>query len=180
MRVTGGTHRSRKILVPPGLSVRPTADKVRQAIFNILLKYDLPEGAVVLDAFCGSGALGIEALSRGASFCTFMDRETDYCRRNVRTLGMEDRASILTRDVLKPPALGTGTPAAALVFLDPPYEKGLTPKALRKLQESGWLASGALCVCESEKDSSPVTEGFLLLDTRTYGTTRISFLRSAI
>lgn len=177
MRVTSGTLRGRKLFVPKGRDIRPTTDKVRQAAFNILLKHGLPEGAVVLDGFCGTGALGIEALSRGAVQAVFMDSSRESlqaCAKNIESLGLADQAAVLRRDMRKPGAKPDDIPAAELLFLDPPYRQELMPAALTALAENGWLAKGAICVTETERRAvDEVPAGFTLRDDRIYGASRI-------
>lgn len=179
MRITGGEFRSRKILAPEGDSVRPTSDKMRQVIFNMLLKYGLPADAVVLDVFCGTGALGLEALSRGASFCTFMDeskKSLEFCRGNVESLKAAGRSKFIHRDALKPGKNEGG--AATLAFLDPPYRKGLVPPALAALAAGGWLAPGAVCIAETEEEAAlSIPDGFAFIDSRAHGGTKLLFFR---
>lgn len=179
MRITGGEFRSRKIAAPEGDAVRPTSDKMRQVMFNMLQKYNLPADAVVLDVFCGTGALGLEALSRGASFCTFMDeskKSLEFCRGNIESLKLAGRSKTIHRDALKP---GKNEGAAAtLAFLDPPYRKNLAPPVLAALAAGGWLAPGAICIAETEDQSAPpAPDGFALLDSRAHGGTKLWFLR---
>ena len=180
MRITGGEFRSRIIVAPEGQHVRPTSDKMRQVVFNMLVKYGLPQDAAVLDVFCGTGALGLEALSRGAAHCTFIDQSREslqFCRRNVESLKVLDRAAFIHRDALKVGARDEKTSPGALVFLDPPYRKDLVAPALSALAAGGWMADGAICVAEVEEES-PVSapEGFTLLDARAHGGTKILFL----
>ena len=167
MRITTGIYKGRALAVPPGDRIRPTSDRMRQAIFNILLQYGLPAGARVIDGFCGSGALGLEALSRGAAHVTFIDTDTACCAANVATLKAQDRARIIRRDVREP---GAADGAADLLFLDPPYGCGLLAPALTALAENGWLAPGAVCVSETEKaHAGDAPAAFLPLDRRAYG-----------
>lgn len=186
MRIIGGSHRGRRLAAPSGRDTRPTSDRTREALFNILAHSDwgiggdspLPE-ARVLDVFCGTGALGLEALSRGAGHCTFLDGERAalaVTRRNVADLGEEARATIIRADATQPPA----APAPCrLVFLDPPYGKALTEPALRALTAKGWLAPGAVVVTEiAADDPVGLPEGFSLLDERLYGETRVIFART--
>jgi 16S rRNA (guanine966-N2)-methyltransferase len=181
MRVTSGIFRGRKLLVPEGRDVRPTSDKVRQAVFNILLKYGLPDGVTVLDGFCGTGALGIEALSRGAAQGIFMDssRESlDCCRGNIEALGVEDKTLILKRDMLKPGARPAEAAPSELAFLDPPYRQHLMQPSLAALAENNWLATGAICVTESERQAADdIPDGFALEDDRIYGSSRIRIFK---
>ncbi len=178
MRITSGQFKGRILKAPAGAHVRPTADKVRQAIFNILLQYGHPNGSVVLDAFCGSGALGIEALSRGAAHCTMMDIDRasiQQARANIDMLGLDDQTVRLLRaDATHAPDIRTGgTPAPDLIFLDPPYRKGLIAPALFSLKKGGWIADDAIIVAESESEWPPNIEGFEHCTTRTYGDTSV-------
>ena len=181
MRITAGEWRGRKLTAPEGDDVRPTSDKVRQAVFNILGGYGLPGDAAVLDGFCGTGALGLEALSRGARFCVFMDNSKEslsFTRRNVIAAGADERSLLLQRDVLKPGARPATVEVAGLLFLDPPYRKSLAGQALAALAEGGWLAAEAVCVVECESGlAAPLPPGFALLDDRSYGGTRVLFYR---
>ena len=128
MRITGGLHRSRKLETPKNDAVRPTSDKVRQALFNMLNSRGLVRDAVVLDAFCGTGALGLEALSQGAARAIFIDKaksSTDLCHQNIETLNVGDQSCVLLQDSAKIKLRPDGIPHVELVFLDPPYRKGL-------------------------------------------------------
>lgn len=181
MRVVGGTLRGRPLEAPPDSAIRPTSDKVRQAVFNILASMGLPDGAVALDGFCGTGALGIEALSRGASHCHFLDRAAaslKLCARNLDRLGVRAAASLYQRDALQPGmAPGQGA-AAGLFFLDPPYAKDLAMPAMTALLEGGWLASGAVGVIETEIGGAGAPgPDFDLLDRRLYGDTSVLIVR---
>lgn len=185
MRIVAGRHRGRSLTTPADLAVRPTADRTREALFNILTSGKLSDegmkrlpGARVLDAFAGTGALGLEALSRGAEQATFMENYApaiEICRANIAALGEGERAELLACDVLHPrPA-----PAACdLVFLDPPYNQGLAEQALASLRAAGWMAPDALVSVELMK-SEPfaLPAGFSELDARTYGKARLIFLR---
>ena len=184
MRITGGKFGGRSLVAPRDARVRPTSDKVRQAIFNILLHNDFGtalEGARAADLFAGTGALGIEALSHGASFCLFVDDAAEsraLIRENVEALALTGASKIWRRDAttLGPMAAGAGGPFD-LVFLDPPYRKGLIAPALASLRDGGWLADGALLVAEiAEDEDIPPTDGVRQLDERTYGDTRVLFL----
>jgi 16S rRNA (guanine966-N2)-methyltransferase len=177
MRITTGIYKGRVLSVPPGDKIRPTSDKMRQAVFNILQQYGLPAGAVALDAFCGSGALGLEALSRGAAHAVFMDTDIKCASENIMKLGAGDAATIVRRDATKP---GTAKRAADLLFLDPPYRKGLLDPALTALASDGWLAPGAICVAETETSHTPGEHaGFERLDHRTYGAASLWLFRFA-
>ncbi len=186
MRIVGGRHRGRPLVAPEGLAVRPTADRTREALFNILDQGRLAaagsalRSARVLDAFAGSGALGLEALSRGAAHAVFMENQSvalAALRRNLETLGEGDHATLLAGDVLHPKAPLDGP--CDIVLMDPPYNQGLAAPALAALREAGWLAPGALVSVELMKSESLVPpEGFEVLETRSYGTARLLFLRA--
>jgi len=189
LRIVSGLWRGRRIFAPTAdTTVRPTSDRTRQAIFNILMHGEpylrdgepLPRGAAVADIFAGSGAMGLEALSRGAARCVFVDQAPPSLaaiRSNLRTLDAEDRADVMARDALRP---GRAPFAANLVFLDPPYGKGLCAPALEALAAQGWMAGDAICVAELAitEDLSP-PPGFITLDERRYGKAKAIFLRFA-
>lgn len=188
MRITGGVYRGRTLATPPDARVRPTSDKVRQAIFNILAHNDFGtgfalEGARVADLFAGTGALGIEALSHGAAFCLFVEDSAEsrgLIRTNVEALGLTGVTKIWRRDAtdLGPMAAGSGGPFG-LVFLDPPYHRGLIAPALAALRNGKWLSPKALAVVETAEDEIiPSTEGFELASERVYGETRVCFLKA--
>lgn len=177
MRITGGHHRGRIISVPKGQDIRPTSDKVRQAIFNMLFQYGLPGGAQVLDMFCGTGVLGLEALSRGAQFCTLIDKSPDSlrcARQNIKALGYEAQCKVLQKDSTKLGERALNHIPANLAFLDPPYRQALALPALMAAVQHGWLAAGALCVIEAEKDADIfVPDVCSLVKRKTYGDTQI-------
>lgn len=185
MRITGGKLGGRRLVTPDDASVRPTSDRTRQAIFNMLRHKDFGfgfelEGAAVLDLFAGTGALGIEALSQGARWCLLVDDSADsraLQRENIEGLGLTGATRIWRRDATN---LGPLGPSAGgpfnLVFLDPPYRKNLIPPALKSLKDGGWLADKALIVIESDAKEEIDITGFKLLDERDYGETRVRFL----
>ena len=186
MRITGGTLRGRNLAAPQDDRVRPTSDKVRQAIFNILAHNDFGtgfalNGARVADLFAGTGALGIEAISRGASFCLLVDDHAEsraLIRENVEALGLTGVTKIWRRDAtdLGPMNTGSGGPFD-LVFLDPPYRQNLMARCLKSLHDGEWLAPGAILVAETAEDEPiPETPGFRQLDERIYGAARVLFL----
>ena len=163
--------------------MRPTAERAREAVFDILAHNrfaprDLCLDARVLDAFAGTGAMGLEALSRGARFVTFMERDRaarQAIERALKAWGETGRAAILAADATKPPR---ATGPCDLVFLDPPYAEPLAAPALAALAAAGWLAQGALAIVEiAARAAFPPPEGFAMLDERTYGAARILFLR---
>ena len=187
MRVTGGQFRGRALAEPPDNRVRPTSDKVRQAIFNILAHNDFGlalEGAKVIDLFAGTGALGIEALSRGAAFALFVDDSAEsrgLIRGNVETLSLTGVTKIWRRDAtdLGPMAAGSGGPFD-LAFLDAPYRMGLTEKALASLVAGTWLTSGGIAVAETAQDETLATPaGLREIDRRSYGETALYIFASS-
>lgn len=184
MRIVGGRHRGRPLRVPPG-SVRPTADRVREAVFNILahgLDWAGFEDARVVDLFAGSGALGLEALSRGAARVTFVDTDgaaLHGIRRNAAALGEARAITLLKLDATRlPPPPRLAEAPCALAFLDPPYESGLAPPALKGLAARGWIADGALSVVEvAAREPLDAPPPFSVVDERVYGAARVVFLR---
>lgn len=184
MRIVGGQFKGRAIAAPAGRDTRPTGDRAREAVFNILAHAPWSqgvEGRRVLDLFAGSGALGLEAMSRGAVFALFV--ETDAAARgtirdNIEALGLFGTTRIHRRDAtdlgVKP--AGVGEPFD-LVFLDPPYGKGLGERAIARLGEGGWISADALIVLEVGADETPVTPGFETLDSRDYGAAKVVFLK---
>ena len=183
MRIVGGDLRGRPLAVPADRQVRPTTDRVREALFNILTHADWAEGALeeaqVLDACCGSGALGLEALSRGAAACSFMDLDgahLDLARRNAASLGVEGRCRFIRADVSRPPM---ASEPAGLVLFDPPYRSDLAARGLRALADAGWTGPGTLVALEQPgKSPVPEIEGFEPVDHRRYGATGLVFLRA--
>jgi 16S rRNA (guanine966-N2)-methyltransferase len=186
MRIVGGSHRGRPLQAPPGDRIRPTSDRAREALFNILAHRGWGPGGgpayagvTVLDAFAGTGALGLEALSRGAVRTIFLENDRTALatlRANVRALGEEARTATVPGDAAKPPA---ATARCALAFLDPPYGKGLAAPALEALSAAGWLEPGAVCVVETATaEALGAPPGFTLLDERRYGAARLTFLRA--
>ena len=181
MRVTGGTHRGRLLHTPKGRDIRPTTDKVRQAVFNMLHARGAVQGAFVLDAFCGTGALGLEALSQGAAFAVFLDKSREslnLCQDNVIALEMQDRVKLLLKNACKPGDRPEGLPVFNLVFLDPPYRQDLVARVLPVLTDHGWIASNGLIVLEMDKADRfadlPGCEG---VQEKTYGDTKIILLQ---
>jgi 16S rRNA (guanine966-N2)-methyltransferase len=186
MRIVAGTFRGRPLVAPKGHLTRPTADRARQAIFNVLEHAAWSpalEGARVIDLFAGSGALGIEALSRGAAFCLFVERAEPAraaIRANLAALGLEARARLDRRDAAALPARGVADAPCDLAFLDPPYGEGLGEAALTRLAAGGWLAADAVAVLErGADDAAGAPAGFELIDERRWGAARVSFLKPA-
>jgi 16S rRNA (guanine966-N2)-methyltransferase len=184
VRIVAGRHRGRRLLAPPGATVRPTSDRAREALFNILSHGRLAAegipfaGAAVLDAFAGTGALGLEALSRGADEAVFIEQDRaalTVLRNNIDAMGESARSRIVPGDATRPPRAISG---CAVVFLDPPYRSGLAGPALIALEAAGWLTPDAFAVVElaaSEHQAPPA--GFSLVDERVYGAARLLFLR---
>jgi 16S rRNA (guanine966-N2)-methyltransferase len=184
MRIVGGKHRGRRLFAPPGGAVRPTSDRAREALFDILSHGRFAEEGIpfvdeaVLDAFAGTGALGLEALSRGAAEAIFFEQNREALaalRRNVASLGESDRTQIRPYDATRPPRAGK---RCAVVFIDPPYRSGLAAPALAAIEAAGWLTPNVLAVIEigaSEQLEPPA--GFIRLDERAYGAARLVFLR---
>ena len=185
MRIVSGEFRGKALAAPPGQTTRPTSDRARQAIFNILEHAGWSNGvrdARVVDLFAGSGALGFEALSRGAAFCLFVetdDAARGAIRENVEAMGLFGRTRVHRRDATQlGQRPGADGPAFDLAFLDPPYGKGLGEAALAKLAAGGWLAPGAVAVVERGADEAPlVAPGYRELDVREYGAARVWFLK---
>lgn len=176
MRITGGIHRSRKLETPKNDLVRPTSDKVRQAVFNMLHSRDVIEESIVIDAFCGTGALGLEALSQGAVFCTFFDKSKssiELCKANVASLKETERSKIFIQDVTKLKQKPEELRAATLVFLDPPYHQNLIPKAIEAFYQFGWLTPDCFFVMEMAKDEIPDGAQVKIVQEKIYGDTKI-------
>lgn len=185
MRIVGGQFKGRAIAAPAGRDTRPTGDRAREAVFNILAHAEWSpgvEGRRVLDLFAGSGALGLEAMSRGAGFALFVETDAGArgtIRDNIEALGLFGSTRIHRRDAtdlgVKPAGLGE---PFDLVFLDPPYGKGLGEAALQRLQPGGWINPGALIIFECGADETPSVPNFETLDVRDYGAAKVLFLRA--
>ncbi|NVO17852.1 MAG: 16S rRNA (guanine(966)-N(2))-methyltransferase RsmD [Rhodoplanes sp.] len=184
MRIVGGRLRGRALAPPRSTAIRPTSDRLRESLFNILVHAygDPVSDARVLDLFAGTGALGLEALSRGAAFALFVDDGAEaraLIRQNVEALGLGGTTKIYRRDAQK---LGDAYPMTpfSLAFLDPPYGKGLAGPALAAARAGGWLAPDALVVVEESADAPlPPLEGFSELERRAYADTALTFLRAS-
>ncbi|HEX4192519.1 MAG TPA: 16S rRNA (guanine(966)-N(2))-methyltransferase RsmD [Stellaceae bacterium] len=185
MRIIAGKHRHRVLLAPDGQATRPTSDRARESVFDILAggrfsEQDACLDAMVLDAFAGTGAFGVEALSRGARHAVFIEKDRAArasLQKNIAALGETAHSAIVNGDATRPPR---ATGACSLVFLDPPYEEGLAAPALKALTQSGWLADNALAVVEiAAKEDLDVPETFETLDERRYGAAKFIFLRYA-
>lgn len=182
MRIIAGAWRGRRLQAPAGSATRPTADRVRQALFDMLLHApwggrDVLAGAAVLDAFAGTGALGLEALSRGAAGASFIERDRAALaalRANLAACRAEAQARVLEADAAHPPP---GTPCG-LVFLDPPYGEGLVARAVAALGAAGWIAPGALILAELGRDEAIPAIGTVLAE-RAHGPARLIVARAA-
>ena len=182
MRVVGGRLKGRSLASPSSREIRPTADRLRESVFNILIHaYDDPiQDARVLDLFAGTGALGLEAVSRGAKFALFVDNGAEaraLLRNNVEALGLGGVTKVYRRDATN---LGPAHPVEpfSLAFLDPPYGKGLAQQAMASLRDGGWLTPGALVVVEEAKAAAFVApDGFVELERRAYDDTEFVFLK---
>jgi 16S rRNA (guanine966-N2)-methyltransferase len=183
VRIVAGRHKGRTLLAPPGTTTRPTADRVRVSLFDMLWHAPwggrmVVDGARVLDVFAGTGALGLEALSRGAAHATFIEQDQAALaalRQNISRCAEVARARVLVADALKPPRPDK---PASLVFLDPPYASGLNGPALAALSAAGWLAPGALISAEFPRGEAAAPEGFEPLAERAHGQATLLFLRA--
>jgi 16S rRNA (guanine966-N2)-methyltransferase len=184
MRIVGGRLRGRTLAAPKSQAVRPTSDRLRESLFNILVHAygDPVAGARVLDLFAGTGALGLEAMSRGADYALFVDDGAEaraLIRENVEALGLGGTTRIFRRDAGK---LGPAHPVEpfSLVFLDPPYAQGMAENALTSARAGRWLAPEALIVVEESVTAAfKAPEGFEEIERRAYGDTELIFLRAA-
>jgi 16S rRNA (guanine966-N2)-methyltransferase len=183
MRIIAGRHRGRTLVAPPADTTRPTAERVRQALFDML--WHAPWGGrttiqdrLVLDAFAGTGALGLEALSRGAAHCTFIETGRPALaalRANIAACREEPRSAVLAADATRPPPARV---PCGLIFLDPPYGKGLVPGALAALSAAGWVAPGALVVAEAGAEEPLALPGYAPVATRSHGAATLHVLRA--
>jgi len=185
LRVVAGRLRGRRLAAPPGERLRPTSDRARESLFNILASgaHGGPElvGCHFLDGFCGTGAAAIEALSRGANHATLIDRDLAPARANITALGLDSECSLISADLAHLGPLPAGKKPCDILFLDPPYGSGLALAALAALRRGGWMAETALIVLESAS-RAPAEDisvgGFAVIDERRYGAARLSFLRA--
>jgi 16S rRNA (guanine966-N2)-methyltransferase len=185
MRIVAGRYRGRTLAAPDDERTRPTSDRVRESVFNILehgiAGFSLP-GLRVLDLFAGTGALGLEALSRGAAFCLFVEEDASargVIRRNIEAFGLGGVTKVFRRDAT---ALGPAGNRGGfgLVFLDPPYDKDLAPRTLASAAAGGWLGPGAIAVIEESRRAAVILPpGFASLQQRIWGDTQVLFARFA-
>ncbi|PHQ70843.1 MAG: 16S rRNA (guanine(966)-N(2))-methyltransferase RsmD [Sneathiella sp.] len=188
MRIVGGEFRGKKLILPDDTRIRPTSDRTREALFNIL-GHDshfrtpqgaLPLGARVLDIFAGTGALGLEALSRGAAHVTFIDNHPDslkLIRENVSAIGAARQADVLSRNGSNPGRAGA---TYDLILMDPPYNEGLAPQCISALKAGGWMSSSTVIVIElAAKETFDLPPDMVTIKERKYGAARLIFLKSA-
>jgi 16S rRNA (guanine966-N2)-methyltransferase len=182
MRIVGGRLKGRGLKGPSSNAIRPTSDRLREALFNIIAhNYESIEDARVIDLFAGTGAMAFEALSRGARFALLVDDGSEaraIIRANVEALGLGGSTRVFRRDARK---LGSAPPGQryTLAFLDPPYDKGLAEPALVSLRDGQWLASGALVLIEEMAQADLILpDGYDFIETRTYGDTQVTFCRA--
>lgn len=176
MRIVAGKYGGRRLDVPKNRGIRPTGDKVRGAIFNALEARNAVQGARVLDCFCGTGALGLEALSRGADFCSFWDKDKEslgLARANAEGLGAVGQCGFELRDARRVIEVKNSKPYT-LLFLDPPYRNNLITPVLQGLCEKEYIGCGGYCVLEMEKDYEPILNGpFEVQFEKTYGESKV-------
>ncbi len=181
MRIVGGKFKGRKLIAPDGQDTRPTSDRARESIFNILEHQTWGRAALrgkrVLDVFAGTGALGLEAFSHGAAHVTFMDNSETAMkalRANAKGMGSASEINATRADLTNPPK---ATEPCQLVFLDAPYQSGLNDIALVNLVETGWIGKDTLCIVEtSKKENWQVPAGFEEIDMRKYGAAHVFFI----
>jgi 16S rRNA (guanine966-N2)-methyltransferase len=180
MRIIAGAWRGRRLLAPAGEITRPTSQRMRQAIFDMLMHAPwgglaLLEGALVLDAFAGTGAMGLEALSRGAGLATFLEQAPEALsalQANISACRAEGSCRVLAADVRRPPR----GERQDIVFLDPPYESALIPQSLAALRQTGWVVSGTLIVSEYARQDH-VVPGGEVMSSRVHGPARVTVWR---
>ena len=182
MRIVGGKYKRHQLVAPKGPATRPTSDRTRESLFNIL-EQKLPggfNGISVVDLFAGTGALGLEAISRAASQAVFVDNAKpalDCINQNISSLGEEVSTKVLKRDATRLGLLPANIQPVQLAFLDPPYGKALAVPALMSLRENEWLRDDALCVVEiGKKETLDPPPGLTISDERRYGAAKILVL----
>lgn len=184
MRITTGKWKGKKLTAPSGLDVRPTSDKARQALFNILLHgkpaalfpLPAPQNLRVLDVFCGTGALGLEALSRGAARVGFMDLDVAQARANAASMNALEHCEFYAGDAA---AAQAARQPFDLIFMDPPYGKGLAQKAFPALRDKGWIAPKFLLIVETAREEDFSLPGLTIIEQRQYGAAQLWFLTAA-
>lgn len=182
MRIVAGKFRGKQLTSPQSQDIRPTSDRVRESLFNILASRIGPnfDGVRVLDLFAGTGALGLEAMSRGAAMCSFVDTGAEargLIRGHVEAMGLGGKTKVLRRDADDLGRTQSFEPFN-LIFLDPPYGKGLGEKALASARAGGWIADDATIVLEEKRGAEvELPEGFSVEDSRDYGDTTIRIIK---
>ena len=182
MRIVGGKFRGRSLQAPKSQAIRPTTDRIRESLFNVISHNygENLDNTRVLDLFAGTGALGIEALSRGARFALFIENSIEgrgLLRQNIENFSLQGHSKVFRRDATELGPIGSMTPFD-LVFADPPYGRGFGEKAAAGLVAGGWLSPSGLFVLEEDKDSAPeILPGFELLETKSYAGTKIGIFR---
>lgn len=176
MRITGGQYKNKKLHVPDGKAVRPTSDRMRQSLFNILhhakwLNGFEIEDSNVLDVFCGTGALGVEAISHGAKHCVFIDQDISTVKQNVKILS-DNQYKIIKSNAL---GLRQGNGDVNLVFMDPPYRKDLIEPVVELLINKNWLSDNAVIIIESEKNLQLNFIDLELMDKRSQAQSDLHF-----
>jgi 16S rRNA (guanine966-N2)-methyltransferase len=179
LRIIAGQHKGRRLLAPEGEEVRPTSDRAREALFNILEHGDVPvEGARFLDLFSGTGAVGLEAASRGAATVLMVENSREalgIARSNIEKLGEKGRVQVVSTDACR---LGAGREPFNIVFLDPPYRSGLAERTLEHLLDRGWIDSNGRVIVElAAKEPFDCPAGYRVEEERRYGAGRFVFLR---
>lgn len=183
MRIVGGKYRGRKLAAPTTQKIRPTTDRTRESLFNILANKVDFEDARIIDVFAGTGALGLEAMSRGGSFALFVEESAEgrgLLRTNTQALDLQGKSKISKRDATKLGHLDAGA-KFDIAFLDPPYGKKFGEKAIEQLLLGDWLNEGALIVLEEASEALPTEiDGLKTLDIRKFGETSIGFFEQVI
>lgn len=183
MRIVGGVYRGKNLVAPATGDTRPTSDRVRESVFNILEHGNYPrlQGSIVMDCFAGSGALGLEALSRGAAHAIFIDHNAlamAACRQNITGMKLTPKAETLQKDISKMQKRPENKSKIDIAFIDPPYGKGLGTQTAERLHALDWLSQTSVIILEMDKaQPEPSSEKFKTLDTRAYGRTLIAFLQ---
>ena len=185
MRIVGGEFRGRTLVSPRDDTIRPTTDRVRESLFSIIASryHEQLNNGRILDLFAGTGALGLEAISRGAEYCLFMENSPhgqSLIRENIANLDLAERTKLFRSDATKASKIGNLKPFS-LVFADPPYNKGLAEKAIAALHKGEWLAHGAIIIIEEDSSATlSEIEGCQLIDQREFGDTKMSFYKAII
>jgi len=178
MRVVAGKYGGRRLSTPKNNMIRPTSDKVRQAIFNSLKSRSVVEDAIVLDTFCGSGALGVEALSQGATHCTFIDKNNSalkLAKENIEMVGAQNDSDFILFDSTKLKMRADKYQEASLVFLDPPYNKDMLEPTISALISGDWLMPSCFFVIETGKSEEVIHDKLEMISIKKYGDTLITY-----